>query len=189
MNPFTKTRRVAFGLMLSVGLLVASTVPVAGETVLNNCSGTCGDWQVSDMGPTGPKGAVCKYEKTSFDLDFISVRPPIMHGPFAQKTKVQWQYKILRSTNSGSSWGTEYTSTWQTAMANTTDAAYAGSGFARRYHYVAENPTGFRKVRVYLRWKNAAGSNIGTAAAEYDWYQRMWNGQSQADMEYCIQDW
>jgi hypothetical protein len=99
---------------------VASTVPVAGETVLNNCTGTCGDWQVS---------------------------------------------------------------------ANTSDAAYAGSGFARRYHYVAENPTGYRKVRVYLRWKNAAGSNIGTASAEYDWYQRMWNGQSQADMEYCIQDW
>ncbi len=189
MNPFGQTRRIAFGLLMAVGLLAAGAIPASAETVLNNCTGNCGDWQVNDMGPIGGKGAVCKYEKNSFDLDFISVRPPIMHGPFAQKTKVQWQYKILRSNNFGSTWTAEHTSDWQTAMANTTDAAYAGSGFARRYHYVAENPTGFRKVRVFLRWKNSGGSNIGTASVEYDWYQRMWNGTSQADQEYCIQDW
>lgn len=189
MNPFKRTRSVAFGIVLSAGLMVAMAVPVGAETVLNNCSGTCGDWQVSDMGPTGPKGAVCKYETNSFDLDFISVRPPIMHGPFAQKTKVQWQYKILRANNAGATWRVEYTSNWQTARANTSVAAYAGSGFARRFHYVAENPTGIRKVRLSLRWKNAAGNNIGSASVEYDHYQRLWNGQKDHGMEYCIQDW
>jgi hypothetical protein len=183
------TVRPVLGLAFAMSFLIATALPAAAETILDPCTGTCGDWQVSDMGPTGPKGAVCKYEKDSFDLDFISVRPPIMHGPGSQKTKVQWRYRILRSNNFGSTWTTEATSTWQTATANTTDAAYAGSGFSRRYHYVAENPVGFRKVQLDLRWKNAAGSNIGTARVEYDWYKRIWNGNAQADEEYCIQDW
>ena len=183
------TARALLGVAFATSFLITGALPATAETILNNCSGVCGDWQVSDMGPLGQKGAVCKYEKTSFELDFISIRPPIMHGPFAQKTKVQWQYKILRSNNAGMSWTTEYTSNYQTAMASDSVAAYAGSGFARRYHYVAENPTGFRKVRVFLRWKNAAGNNIGTASAEYDWYQSLWSNQKRADQEYCLPQW
>lgn len=182
-------KRAVFGLMLAISALAASVMPAAAETVIDNCTGTCGYWQVSDTGPTGPKGAVCKYEGSSYDLDFISVRPPLVHGPYTYDTKVQWQFKILRSTNFGSTWNTEYTSSWQTAWADDQDPAYAGHGFARRYWYAPESPTGFRMVRVYIRWKNAGGSNIGNAAVEYDWYQRLWKSSKQADQEYCIQDW
>lgn len=181
--------RLSAVVLAAVAMLVVGAAPVAAETVLNQCSGTCGYWEVKDTGPSGGKGAACQYETGSYDLDFISVRPPLMHGPFANDTKVQWRFKILRSTNFGGTWSTEHTSTWQTAMADDAVPAYAGNGFARRYWYAPESPTGWRKVRVYLRWKNAAGSNIGSAAVEYDWYLRHWNGNKDAAMEHCLQDW
>jgi len=174
--------------VVSLALVVG---PALAETTLVQCNGTCGDYQVTDMGPTGGKGAVCKYETNSFDLDFISVRPPIMHGPFSTKSKVGWRYRIFRSTNFGSSYSLYAESNWQTAKASTSIAVYAGSGFARRYWYAPDpNPKGFFKVRINLRWWNLSGSRvIGNAALEYDWYQRLWNGQTNAAQNYCIQDW
>ena len=182
--------RFIFALGLAMSAAGVLAVPAAAETILLNCSGTCGYWEVQDTGPSGGKGAVCKYETASYDLDFISVRPPSVHGPYSYKTKVQWQYKILRSTNSGGSWPVYYTSSWQSAMANDAIPAYAGNGFERRYWYAPDpNPTGWFKVRVFIRWQNSGGSVIGNAKAEYDHYKGLWYGNSDYRMDHCIQDW
>jgi hypothetical protein len=178
----------ALGFALIAGTVIAA--PAAAETVLNQCTGNCGYWEVKDQGPTGPKGAVCKYETASYDLDFISVRPPLMHGPWSYKTKVQWMFKIQRTTNFGGSWGNYYASSWQSAMANDAIPAYAGNGFSRRYWYAPDpNPTGWFRVRVYMRWKNTGGTTVGTASVEYDNYRGMWNGNLDYRSDYCLQDW
>lgn len=180
------TLRIIAALTVALTTLAVVAAPAMAETTLNMCTGTCGYYQYQDGGPTGPTGAVCKYEPASYDLDFISVRPPLMHGPYANKTKVEWRYKIYRSTNFGSTWRVNYTSSWQGAMANDAIPAYAGHGFSRRYWYASDpNPTGWFKVRVYLRW----GGGSGKASAEYDWYQRLWTNQVDFAQEYCLQDW
>ena len=180
--------RALIALAVALTCVAAFAAPAAAETTLVNCNGTCGYYEYGDTGPSGGKGAVCKYETSSYDLDFISVRPPSMHGPFPYDTVVQWKYKIYRKP-SGGSWSVYFTSTWQGDRADDAIPAYAGHGFERRYWYAPESPTGLYKVRMYLRWKNLAGNVIGTASAEYDWYQRLWNGNTSVGMEYCIQDW
>lgn len=178
----------ALGLALIFGAVIAA--PVSAETVLTTCSGTCGYYEVHDTGPSGMKGAVCQYETGSYDLDWISVRPPLMHGPYSSKTKVMWKFNILRSTNFGGSYTGIYNSSWQTAMANDAIPAYDGSGFSRRYWYASDpNPTGWFKVRILLRWKNSAGNVVGNAKVEYDHYKGQWNGNSDYRSEYCLQDW
>ena len=179
---------VALGLALIAGTFIAA--PAAAETVLNPCTGTCGYWEVYDTGPAGTKGAVCQYETGSYDLDFISVRPPLMHGPYSNKTKVMWKFNILRSTNFGGSYTGIFNSSWQSAMANDAIPARDGSGFSRRYWYASDpNPTGWFKVRLLLWWKNAAGSVVGKMKIEYDHYKGQWNGSSDYRSDHCIQDW
>jgi hypothetical protein len=184
---------VALGCALALGTFVAA--PVSAETVLDMCSGpgggTCGYYEVYDMHP-GSKGGICKYETGSYDLDWIQVRPPLMHGPYAGpgKTKVQWKFNILRSTNFGGSYTGIYNSSWQTAMANDAIPAREGSGFSwRTWNAPDPNPMGYFKVRILLRWKNAAGNVVGNAKIEYDHYQRKWNGNSNHGSDYCLQDW
>jgi hypothetical protein len=182
--------RTRFTIALAVTLVVGAFVaaPVAAETVLNPCTGTCGYWEVDDN--AGMKGAVCKYETGSYDLDWIQVRPPRMAGPFSSLTKVMWKFNILRSTNFGGSYTGIFNSSWQTAMASTSSAAREGSGFSRRTWYASDpNPTGWFKVRLLLRWKNAAGNVIGNAKVEYDYYQRKWSNSSNSGSDYCLQDW
>lgn len=176
----------ALGLALVIGAAVAA--PASAETVIDPCSGTCGYWEVDDT--PGMHGAVCKYETGSYDLDWISVRAPLMHGPYSNKTTVQWKFNILRSTNFGGSYTGIYNSSWQTAMANNSIPAYQGSGFARRTWYASDpNPTGWFKVRLLLWWKNGAGNVVGKVKVEYDYYQGKWNGISDTRNEYCLQDW
>lgn len=184
------TLRILAALTIALTTLAVVAAPAMAETTLNMCTGNCGYYEYKDGGPSGPKGAVCKYETASYDLDFISVRPPLMHGPYAYKTKVGWQYKIYRSKNFGSTWSVYKASTWQTAKANDAIPVYAGHGLSRRYWYAPDpNPTGWFKVRVYLRWWSGSGSVIGNASAEYDWYQRLWTNQVDVAQQYCIQDW
>ena len=177
----------AFGLALVIGASVAA--PAAAETVIDPCSGNCGYWEVYDTHP-GNKGGICKYETGSYDLDWIKIRPPLMHGPYSAKTKVQWKFNILRSTNFGSTYTGIFNSSWQVAMANTAIPAREGSGFSWRTWYASDpNPTGWFKVRILLRWKNAAGNTVGNMKIEYDHYQRKWSGSSNHGLDYCLQDW
>lgn len=179
--------RIVGALSLAVSALGVMAVPAAAETTLVACNGTCGYYEVGDSGP--PYGANCKYETVSYDLDWMSARPPLMHGPFMGKTKVGWQFKVLRSTNFGSSWSVHYTSTWQTARANASIPARAGSGFSRRQWTAPENPNAYFKIRVFMRWWNAGGNVIGNASVEYDHYKRLWNGNVDYVSNYCIPEW
>jgi hypothetical protein len=178
----------ALGLALVLGAVVGT--PVAAETPIGGCTGggMCGYWEAYDTHP-GLKGGICKYETGSYDLDWISVRPPLMHGPWSYKTKVQWKFNILRSTNFGGSYKGIYHSSWQVAMANDAIPARDGSGFSWRTWTAPENPTGWFKVRLLLWWKNAAGTVVGKQKIEYDHYQGKWSGNNDHRSEYCLQDW
>jgi hypothetical protein len=176
----------ALGFALIAGTVIAA--PVGAATPIVMCSGTCGNYVLTDSSTN--KGAVCKYETASYDLDYISVRPPKMYGHYSNNTGVRWMFKILRSTNFGAGWKVYYASTWQNAMASKTNAAYAGHGFSRRtWNAPDPNPTGWFKVRVFMNWKNSGGSVVGNASAEYDYYKGKWNGFSDDRSDYCIQDW
>ena len=185
--------RSAFRLMAALAMALTSigalAAPAAAETIIQGCSGTCGYYEYYDNEPPPSYGANCKYETSSYDLDFMSGKPPSVHGPYSFKTEVAYRIRILRSTNSGASWSTIHTSGWDTAMANDAIPAYAGNGFARIYWYANENPTGWFKMRVNLRWKNANGNVIGTAAAEYNSYKQLWSNTYDGDSDYCSEDY
>jgi hypothetical protein len=181
--------RVAVALAFALVAAGALAGPAAAESVIQDCgmSETCGYWEVRDSGP--PYGANCKYETGSYDLDLIKIQPPLMHGPTGNKTKVGWQFKILRSTNSGNTWGFYYKSNWQYAMADDMIPAYGGHGFSKRTWNAPENPTGWFKVRIYMRWYSAGGAFTGNVVVEINYYKRVWNGNVDYAMDYCLQDW
>ena len=173
----------ALGLALVVVAAVAA--PASAATVIQACTGTCGTYVAHDSNG-GPYGATCKYETGSYDLDWISVRPPLMYGPNANKTAVQWKFNILRSTNFGGSYTGIYNSSWQTGMASTSTFA---AGFTNRTWYASDpNPTGWFKVRILMWWKNS-GLGYSKMKVEYDYYQGKWYGNSDQRDDHCIQDW
>ena len=169
--------------LVAVGTLA---VPASAETYIQMCNGTCGYYEIGDSGP--PYGANCQYEDGSHHLDKISVRPPLMHGPYSQKTKVRWLFRVFRSTSMGGSWSQIYQSTWQNAMANDAIPARAGSGFSRRTWTAPENPTGWFKVRMLMHWFNASGNRVGIAAVELDYYKLL-NQAVSNTTDYCKAYW
>jgi hypothetical protein len=172
------------GFALVVGSFIAA--PVSAATVIGPaCSGTCGSYMTYDKSG-GPYGAVCTYETGSYDLDKIKINPPRIYGPYNGSTQVGWKFNILRSNNM-SSYSNIYNGSWQNAMASKT--SYAGGLTSRIWNASDPNPTGWFKVRILLRWKNAAGNVVGTAKVEYDHYSRKWNGSTSSSTDYCIQDW
>lgn len=181
------TRRATLSLFVAITALIGLAAPASAETVITACNGTCGYYEIGDGGP--PYGANCQYEAGSYDLDKISVRPPLMHGPWSYNTNVRWLFRIFRSSNFGGSWSQIYQSTWQNAMANDAIPARAGNGFSRRTWMAPESPTGWFKVRILMHWFNQSGNRIGIAAVELDNYKRLWNGNVTYSMDYCLQDW
>lgn len=180
--------RLILALGLALSAAGAFALPAAAETVLVNCNGTCGYYEVKDTGPSGPKGAVCVYEKPGYDLDKITVRPPLMHGNYANKTKVAWRFKIRRATVGGGNFSTIYTSSWQTAMASNTNPVSAGDGLSRRAWMAGENPNGFFDVWIELAWYHS-GSQEGFARVEYDWYKALRGSASYTNNEYCLEEY
>jgi hypothetical protein len=174
--------RILLAIAFAVSSLVAMAAPAAAETTLVSCSGTCGYYEVKDQGPTGPKGAVCGYK--SLYLDFISVRPPLMHGNYAYKSKVAWRFKIQHGSTSSGPWSTTYTSSYQSAMASDSIPAYAGKGFARRWWYAPQNPSGSYRVWVEMGWWRN-GSMEGFARVEYDHYKWIAGADSGEFSESC----
>lgn len=183
------TLRFGAALALALTMLGGIALPVSAETVLVNCNGTCGYWEVKDTGPTGPKGAVCVYETgSSYDLDKITIRPPLMHGNYSTKTKVAWRFKVRRADVNVGTFHTIYTSSWQTATANDAIPVYEGSGFSRRAWMAPEGPHGFFDIWTELAWYHN-GSQEGFARVEYDWYKAMRGSSSYTDNEYCLEDY
>lgn len=182
------TLRFLTALAIALSSLAVIAAPVAAETVLVNCNGTCGYWEVYDTGPSGMKGAVCVYEKPGYDLDKMTIRPPLMHGNYSTKTKVGWRYKIRRADVNVGTFHTIYTSSWQTTLANDSIPARDGHGFARRAWTAPENPHGFFDVWVELGWWHN-GSREGFARVEYDWYKAQRGSSSYTNNEYCLEDY
>ncbi|MEO6350247.1 MAG: hypothetical protein ABIP53_06315 [Candidatus Limnocylindrales bacterium] len=178
--------RVVLTLVFALTAAGAIAGPAAAETIIQACNGTCGYYEIRDGGP--PYGANCIYEHASHDLDKISVRPPLMHGPWSYKTKVRWLFRIFRSASMGGSWSQIYQSSWQNAMANDSIPAYAGQGFSRRTWTAPESPTGWFKVRILMHWFNQSGNRVGIAAAEIDNYKLLDQAVG-SNTEYCPQDW
>jgi hypothetical protein len=174
----------ALGLALAVGAFAVA--PVSAATTIGGCAGgTCGAWSVTDSAVN--KGAICKYETASYDLDTITVKAPTIYGPYAYNTSVGWRYQIWRSTNFGGSWSKYAQSGWQNAMANKSTAA---SGLSNRTWSAPDpNPTGWFKARIVMRWKNAGGVVVGKRIVEYDYYSRKWSSSTTSSTDYCLQDW
>ena len=183
--------RVVIALAFALTAVSALASPAAAEIVLDQCTGTCGYWQVTDM-QVGGKGADCVYINSMVapNLKQITVRPPLMHGNYANKTKVSWRFKIQREPPSSMSFNTLYTSSWQTAKADDSIPAYAGHGFARRSWSAPSNPHGYFRVWVEMRFWNQAGSAVeGTARVQYDWYKAIRGGNTYTDESYCLEDY
>lgn len=184
---FTRSRlRIIVALTFAITAVGAVAAPAAAETTLVNCQGTCGYYEVYDMGP--PYGANCIYERISEDLDSMSARPPLMHGNYGSNSTVQWRFKILRAGQSSMSYSTIYTSSKQAAVANDATPAYAGSGFSRRTYTASENPSGKYKMQIEMWWKHH-GSVEGYAKIEYDHYKQLKGGATSYDTEYCTAVW
>jgi hypothetical protein len=176
---------IALAFALVVGAFVAT--PVSAATTIGGCTngGTCGVWSVSDT--SANRGATCKYETASYDLDTIQVKAPTMFGLYSYNTSVGWRFQIWRSTNFGGSWSRYAQSGWQNAMASKSSSA---AGFTSRTWSAPDpNPTGWFKARIVMRWKGAGGSVVGKRVVEYDYYQRKWMSSINPSTDYCLQDW
>jgi hypothetical protein len=89
--------RVLVALAFAVSSVAIFAAPAAAGTVLTACTGTCGFWQVYDAS-TVQRGANCVYQNGgSYQLKDITVRPPLMHGNYPNKTKVGWRLRVHRS--------------------------------------------------------------------------------------------
>jgi hypothetical protein len=178
--------RLVLGIVFAMSALGVVAAPAAAETVLQSCQGTCGAWQVDDAAAPR-RGASCFYGTSyPYKLKSISVRPPLMHGNYSNKTKVGWRYLIQRKSISSGGWNTVYTSGFQTAKANDAIPAYDGHGFSRR-SYAVSNPSGYYwRVALDLRWWHN-GSVEGTLKLKYDWYKRERGNTMDVQPNYCIQ--
>jgi len=174
-------------LAFAFGTLAVVVPAASADIVLTQCSGTCGYWEVADSGPSRMKGAVCIYANSgSAPLDEITVRPPLMHGNYSNKTKVGWRFKIQREAPSGATFNTIFTSAYQTAKADDQIPAYAGHGFSRGAWIASSTPTGFYRVWIEMQWWHN-GAVEGFARDQYQWYKAIRSGHpSYVDESYCL---
>ena len=180
----------ALAMSFALATLLVVAQPVAAERILVDCTNICGYYELYDS-MNDRRGANCLYEASgNGDLDKITVRPPLMHGNYSNKTKVEWRFKVRRNAPGGSNtFVVYYTSSWQSALADDAIPAYPGHGFYRRTWIAPENPTGFFQIVVELRWWHH-GSVEGFVRAQYEWYKAKRPGyQPYIDNEYCLQNW
>lgn len=191
------TFRIVLGLVFASTLLIATAAPVGAETILKGCHrnatsaqmGDCGYWEVYDAS-VGKKGVVCVYRTSSpYNLDEMTIRPPLMHGLYSNKTPVGWRFKVRRQPVGGGAWATVFTSSWQKSKANDAVPAYVGHGFSRRAWPAPVNPSGyFYKVELELQWwKN--GSVEGYVKLEYDWYKALRGNSTYTNPQHCLQSY
>ena len=175
--------RAVLALAFAISSMVVMALPAAAGAV---CSGTCGSWQVDD-GSTGRKGANGIYATSSpYELNKITVRPPLMHGNYSFNTKVGWRFKIQRKPVSSGSWNTIYTSSYQTAQADDAIPAYAGHGFSRRSWSAPNNPAGYYyRVLLDLAWWHN-GSVEGTVHVRIMWYKAKSGNNSYTNPDYLL---
>jgi hypothetical protein len=185
---------IVFGLVFALSALGVAAAPVSAETILKGCHknatsalmGDCGYWEVYDAS-VGKKGAVCVYANNfPYELNVITVRPPLMHGLYSNKTPVGWRFSVQRKTVSGTTWSTRYTSTYQMSTANEAIPAYVGHGFSRRAWNAPNDPSGyFYRIIIELIWKRN-GTTEGYVKLKYDWYKAQRSGATYTNPDYCL---
>ena len=192
----TSRFRMVFALVFAVAAGAVGAAPAMAETQLHGCTrnsgssamGACSDWEVYDAS-VGKKGAVCVYASSyPYKLNRITVRPPLMHGAYTQKSKVGWRFIVQRMSNGGGSWNSIFTSSYQTALANDAIPAYVGHGFSRRAWSAPSNPgMYFYRILIDLQWwaKNS-GPVEGYIPLKYDWYKRISGNNTDTQPNYCL---
>ena len=132
-------------------------------------------------------GATCRYTQPAYYLAAIDIRPPLMHGYYANKTKVEWRYRIQRQDTNLTGWKLFDESTFQSAMADDQIPAYKGNGFQYRTWNAPANPTGYLyRVRIVMRWWHN-GSVEGSMFVQYDWYRAQKSAsQHRLDPDRCL---
>jgi hypothetical protein len=180
--------RAALLAVLTAGTCLVAAAPAAAETVIVQCSGTCGYYEVHDS--NSEPGARCDYQNGgSFKLLDINVRPPLMHGNYHATTKVGWSFRIQRQSNSLGPWSTFAAGPTQTATANDAIPAYQGNGFTRQTWSAPNNPNGYRyRVRIVMYWWRA-GAVEGRAVVEDDVYLSVRGSSHHLDSERCLQSY
>lgn len=179
--------RVALGLMFAVSALGVMAGPAAAEVIVKSCVGTCGYYEVYDNN-TGQPGAKCTYANNNpYKLLNMNVRPPLMHGNYSNKTKVEWRFKVQRRNVNGNKWLVYYTSSYQSTKANDAIPANLGNGFSRRTWNAPNNPAGYQyRAILELQWWHN-GMVEGYAKVRYIWYnQERANGNNGNLGSYCI---
>jgi len=179
--------RIVLGVIFAVSAVSVMAAPAAAEVIVKACVGNCGSYQVSDN-DTGMPGAKCTYQNSyPYKLLNMSVRPPLMHGDYSTKTKVEWRFKVQRKNVNGSKWLVTYTSSYQSAQASDSIPAYENHGFTRRTWNAPSNPSGYDyRVILELQWWHN-GSKEGYAKIRYSWYKEQRSGSSSSNLgSYCI---
>lgn len=169
-------------LAATFALAIAAT-PVAAEDLISQ-SGTYGTADIADRADGGGQGATCVYETNgSKDLDVIKVRGPKVWGTASAKRWVGWRFVIQRASSPDGTFSTYRTSTWLKAKASTTKPVQ----FASRRWTAPEDPTGFFRVRVQVRWYEAGSSSdvAGRMTLQDAWYRVRRGATSNVHMYAC----
>jgi hypothetical protein len=179
--------RASLALTFALSSLVVVAVVPATAAVDSGCVGKCGYYEVYDS--MSMPGAKCVYRTSyPYNLKEISVRPPLMHGDYINKTPVAWRFRVQRQSVGGGSWSNYFTSSYQQSTASDSIPAYANHGFSRRtWTASGVNMKRFRIV-LDLRWKRN-GSVEGTAKVRYTVYNKVRGNDSDKVNDYCIQSY
>jgi len=179
--------RIVLGVIFAVSAVSVMAAPAAAEVIVKACVGNCGYYEVYDNSGS-QQGAKCTYKSSyPYKLLNMSVRPPLMHGDYPSKTKVEWRFKVQRKSVGGNKWLVYYTSSYQSAQASDSIPATEGSGFSRRTWNAPSNPAGYDyRVILELQWWHN-GSKEGYAKIRYTWYKEQRQGSSSSNLSsYCI---
>lgn len=163
--------------------LMVAAAPVAAEDLISQ-SGTYGKADIADFADGGGQGATCTYENNSSkELDTIKVRGPKVWGNASGKRWVGWRYVIQRATEFEGAFSTYRTSSWVKAKASKT----APVQFATRTWTAPEDPTGFFRVRVQIRWYEPGSSTkvMGRMTLQDAWYKVKRGSKSAVHMGQC----
>lgn len=175
-----RTLSVFSGALMALTLAV---LPVSASEVINE-TGRVGSYQVNDFEDL-QRGANCTYEGTSFDLDDISVRAPLVHGDYNQMTWVGWRFMIQRDAPPiDGAFGTIFKSPIEKDRANDEFIA----DFSRRKWIAPENPTGQYRVLIKILWfePGSQAAVEGSSLIRYEWYKAKHSGSSYVNMDLCL---
>jgi hypothetical protein len=162
--------RVAFAIALTMSLVVPGIA--LADTRLRD-RGQFGEHRLRDRWKN--PGAICNYNDSSFHLQSIEVRPPLVFARDVtlgqDQQDVGWQFWIRRHLEGG---GKVTHNTSSTQIATATDTAHAP--FTRVSTAFVPNYPGPFTVVVRMFWYEAGGAISGMAKHRIDHYTQTTEG-------------